>query len=464
MREEKIGGARPRAPLMTGAGLTPAGRRLALAAALIWAAAIAYGSLLPFEFRDLGLAQAVDRFLNIRTLNITAGLRADWVANILLYIPLTLLLSAAWMAPGRFFIARTLAAPPIVAIGVALAFAVEFAQIFTTGRTVSTNDLMAESIGAGLGAMIWLALGPAAPAISDRLRMGGVDAFATLFAFYVVIYGLYALFPFDFVVTGDEVLHSLARAGDTLFGLPGGPGGTADLAFWAAATVVAGAPIGALLRLTNERFNPGAAFFIGLAIALGLELAQILLVSGDVYLASAPLTGLGAASGAMMVAIFEGRPAWRWRELARLALPILFLLYIPFAIAAYDLFGAPWADPGRVQANLEDLKWTPFYYHYFTTELQAVRSLVARAAVFAPIGLMVWLGLGAPARARGAVFAGVGAAALAAGLETARLMKVDLRPDMTNILIAFAAAWAAARLAPAFAGWLEASAARRRRL
>lgn len=457
MRGETITTGRPRAPLMTRAGLTPRGRATAFWAAMIWGAAIAYGSLLPFEFRDITVAQAFDRFLNIQTLNITAGLRADWVANIILYVPLTLLLSAAWMAPGRFMTARLMAAIPIVAIGVALAFGVEFAQIFTTGRTVSTNDLIAETMGSGLGAFLWLAFGPAAPALREKLTEGGIDGFATLFAIYLVFYGLYALFPFDFVVSGPELMRTLDRAGETFFGLPNSPGEPVDLAYWAGAIVATGAPLGALLRLTNERFNPFVAFFIGAIFALGLELAQLLLVSGNVYLAAAPLTGFGAALGAGAVGVFASQPAWRWRELGRMAFPLLFIAYIPFAIAAYDLFGAPWADPETVRMNFDRLEWTPFYYHYFTTELAALRSLAARAAIFAPIGVLVWLAFGAPARVRGAVFAGVLAALAAAALETARLMKVDLRPDMTNILIAFAAAWFAATLAPAFIAWLEKS-------
>ena len=61
---------------------------------------IVYGSLIPFELRDYTFPEAIEAFRNIRYLNLGVASRGDWVANILLYIPLGFLLSANGYVAG----------------------------------------------------------------------------------------------------------------------------------------------------------------------------------------------------------------------------------------------------------------------------------------------------------------------------------------------------------------------------
>jgi hypothetical protein len=51
---------------------------------LLYLGFVVYGSLLPFQYRDLGLEQALARFAEISYLDLGVGSRADWVANIVL--------------------------------------------------------------------------------------------------------------------------------------------------------------------------------------------------------------------------------------------------------------------------------------------------------------------------------------------------------------------------------------------
>ena len=51
---------------------------------------------MPLELNDLTLEAAISQFKNIRYLNLGAESRADWVANILLYIPLAFGASATF--------------------------------------------------------------------------------------------------------------------------------------------------------------------------------------------------------------------------------------------------------------------------------------------------------------------------------------------------------------------------------
>ena len=55
---------------------------------LLYVTGIIYGSLIPFELRPYTLSAALDQFIHIRFLDLGVVSRADWIANILLYIPL----------------------------------------------------------------------------------------------------------------------------------------------------------------------------------------------------------------------------------------------------------------------------------------------------------------------------------------------------------------------------------------
>ena len=68
-------------------------------ALLIYLAFVVYGSLLPFEPRPPPTAGAWEAFLRLPYLELGVASRADWVANLLLYIPLGFLIVGS--AQGR---------------------------------------------------------------------------------------------------------------------------------------------------------------------------------------------------------------------------------------------------------------------------------------------------------------------------------------------------------------------------
>ena len=66
-------------------------------ATLAYAVFVVYGSLVPLDFHYRPLAAAWDAFLQTPYLHLDVGSRADWVANILLYIPLGFF-ATGWLA------------------------------------------------------------------------------------------------------------------------------------------------------------------------------------------------------------------------------------------------------------------------------------------------------------------------------------------------------------------------------
>ena len=122
---------------------------------------------------------------------------------------------------------------------------------------------------------------------------------------------------------------------------------------------------------------------------------------------------------------------------AKASLPLLalrFLEELEPEIGARELSSA-------ALAKLAQVRFLPFYYHYFTTETQAMHSLLIHAGAYAPIGALVWLFSDIRRVSRGAVWASaIAGFAVAAGMEALKLFLHGRKPDPTDALIAAAAA------------------------
>ena len=107
--------------------------------ALLYLVFVVYGSLVPLDFSDHPLNYALTAFSPPPWSVIGPADRADWIANLVLYVPLAFLALAASHAarPGAGLL-RDMATLLSLAL---LAITVEFLQIFFPPRTVSLKDL-----------------------------------------------------------------------------------------------------------------------------------------------------------------------------------------------------------------------------------------------------------------------------------------------------------------------------------
>ncbi len=422
--------------------VTPGPARLASAgglalAALLYAAFVVYGSLMPFDYRPRPIPEALAAFEAIPYLELGVASRADWVANILLYIPLAFTAMAAWsVAAGR---RRWLVPPGAVLVAgacVALAVAVEFAQLFFPPRTVSQNDLIAESIGTAIGIALWFGAGPRLLALLQGLRSGGAVAHRALLALYVLAYFALAFFPFDLLVSRQELADKLADPTRVAWGVAGSCGGALVCTVKLGTELLIAAPIGALLALALPRLGLGAAIAVGLALGAVVEAGQLLLASGVTQGVSVLTRAAGLAWG--LVLQHTLRLDWlerharavRWAVFGAVPAYLVLLLVLNGFTGAVE---SGWA----AAAKLEGTRFLPFYYHYFTTETEAMWSLLANGAAYAVVGVGLWL---LRPRASRAGRAAALAAALAAVVETVKLFVPGEKPDPTNVLIAAAAA------------------------
>ena len=126
-----------------------------------------YGSLLPFRYAPLRLGEAIEGFQRILRGPLTIPSRTDFLANILLFIPISYCFLAT-LAVDRNGSIRTVVFALFAFFGCAASsLLLEFSQIWMSGRVPALNDIVAQSIGTMLGIALWVYAGQA---VTNMLR------------------------------------------------------------------------------------------------------------------------------------------------------------------------------------------------------------------------------------------------------------------------------------------------------
>lgn len=418
----------------------------------LWVVFVIYGSLVPLEFRPMELEKALKKFALAPMLDIGLQGRADWIANGVLYVPVGFL-TVAMMAP-RTFAGRLFCSLMAVGFGVLLAVAVEFSQLFFPPRTVSLNDLIAESLGTILGVLlawrgyVWLSM--MLVVLRGNWREAA-DALVTGGALLVV---LIAWFPFDFLLTWTEL--TVKVNGDfwgwfmaPVFARESFPRMLARMAAEAAVLV----PLGVLWarskwaqrNLGSAQASLKVAFSLGFSLGLLIEAGQWFVFSGVSQGLSVFTRGFGWVLGAWL---WNRRHVWgpnQWRASMRRFLWPLASLHLTVVLILSGWSRGAWRTTEEALARLDgELRLVPFYYHYYTSEAVALQSLLAVAFLYAPIGLWCWA-LSLSPRVSALV-----ALVVAFAVEAGKLFPAATRPDPTNLLIASMAAAVCALLLEKF--------------
>lgn len=407
---------------------------------LVYLAFVVYGSLLPFELRPPPTAGAWEAFLRLPYLELGVASRADWVANLLLYIPLGFLTVGSAQGRGAANPIHGVAALIVVA---AAAVGVEYAQIFFAPRTVSMNDLLAEWLGAAVGIVLWYAARERLGRLLAEVRGHGGQALRAAIVLYLAGYLVLAVFPFDFLVSADELRWRFSTDTWGLAFAPMAGAGIVRRALQLLVDVAAMVPLGILVASgssANERGAMRRAAIAGAGLGLLVEGLQFLTASGISQGASAVARSAGAVLGVWL----SGRaPNWFRRPLPAWVAPGV-LVALPFYVLALAALNgwldARWLTLDQALARLKPQMFLPFYYHYFTTELEAMQSLVANALMYAPVGIGWWLWATARRSRPGIAVPAVVAAGLAAVIEIGKFFGPAKHADPTNVLIAVVSA------------------------
>ena len=420
-------------------------------ATLAYAVFVVYGSLVPLDFHYRPLLVAWDAFLQTPYLHLDVGSRADWVANILLYIPLGFF-ATGWLAAASR--SRGVAASFVVfGLCVLVAVGVEFTQLFFPPRTVSLNDIVAEIIGSALGIAIWLSAGQRVMRLWAEVQQGGPASGGALIILYTMAYLCFALFPFDFLVSRAELAAKLADSARFALFVTQSCGAAFHCSAKLALEVLTVVPLGVFLGMVMSPASKpglGRAFGWGILLGIVIEGLQVFLASGISQGASIITRGMGMALGLAAYRFFRKEWLVQYRPQIKAAMLLAVPLYLLLLVAMNGFFSSRLESRWIATAKLHEVHFLPFYYHYFTSETQAMYSLLLHTAAYAPIGLIVWIFRDGQGGRTSLWISAVTAAFAAFAMESLKLFLNGRKPDPTDVLIAGAAAamayYAATRL------------------
>ena len=416
---------------------------------LLYAALVVYGSVVvgPIGFHYVPEAPAVAwrQLLAVRYVPHGPDQRPDWMANLVMLIPLGFMLTGA-LTPARGWW-RVPAALGGFALSVLFVLAVKYAQLFFPGRTVTVNYIAAQGIGAALGTL-GFALGRdrLVDTLLRPLAGGGRGALIALFGAYAVALAYFLLMPFDLVLSRSDILARLAALPGILRTWPGAGRPVGLRAVLVLAGAAAPAPLGALLALTAPR--RGLAW-LGLAAALtsaAMWAAELPILSATPMLVALGYRFLGIWAGAAALRALTPARLERARAALARAVPLLVPLYLLALAGANALLARHWRTVAEARAALDPLGLIPLWNDYIVSKSEALKSTVVHLVMYAPVGGMVWLRGGRGRRA--AWGAGMTAGVLSGLVEVGRWFRPGLQPDFNEIVIGGLAAFLAVRWLP----------------
>ncbi len=414
-----------------------------------YSAFVIYGSLVPLHFHPRPLGEAWEYFQRIPYLELDIGSRADWVANILLFVPLAYLwLGALW--PNRGPIAKALASGFVLFGCIGLSVAIEFTQIFFPPRTVSLNDVIAESIGAIIGTVLWWSTGRRvmhwlAGWSQAHTPTGTAERFLYIYLF--LLFG-YSVLPLDLTISVVEIYHKWHEGKVLLVPFSAVYETGAQRAYALLADIAIWIPAAFLWKLSSPRPARKIVLYV-LACATTIEVLQLFVYSRVTSTTDVLMAGCGGAIGVALARWLRpgtdnhGSPrstdfgggyfALLWiLALAAWAGVLIVVFWYPFD------FNTEW---GFVHQRLAALKRVPFEAYYFGTEFRAVTEVFHKMGFFFPLGALLAVGA-AGIRRRFAVPAillhaasALVIACAAAGIEIGQLFLPDKIADTTDWLL-----------------------------
>jgi VanZ family protein len=416
-------------------------------AAAFFAFAI-YGSLLPFDFQPVSVADAWDLFRHtvLTTVSPRRISRSDFLANVLLFVPAGFTLAGALLldrAGRRGWLAT---AGVVLPVSLAVSLLAEFLQIFTGDRIPSNTDIAAQTMGALLGIVTWAAGGERLTTwLREALAAVREDRLSRLLTGFAACWIFVNLAPFDITVDlGD--LAARVRSGKISivpFGASAMP--AAQQRWDALAETLSALPLGmlGLIGWNKERHrSPLAAFAFGAGIVAAIETAQLFIRS---HSATATDLIFGLAGVAVGVAI--GSRIWQWNRVpdragasgiiisrgAVAALAVWCLVLCAYHWLPYDFA----ADPEGIKRKLGRISLLPFGGYQSGSYLNAFNNLLTKLALAAPLGVgAAFVARDHPAANRLVVVASLLIAACIFGaIELGQFLLPKRVPDPTDVLV-----------------------------
>lgn len=450
-RDRDRKGTRPPVDMAATPPWPHAGHYLLLA--ILFTAAAIYGSLVPLGYRPLGFYEAIERFRAIEYLNLDIRERADFIENLILFVPISFCWLAAMAVDRRRKAAVMFMAFGVALSGVAMSVALEFVQLWFPPRTVSLNDILAESIGTLLGVGLWLAMGPSITAWLRRYSSsaGRKAHMDWLLEAYFVGLLVASVVPFDLVLNVEELVLKYEEGKLVFMPLFSGATGF-DAVLWLVGQAAVFIPVGILLATWRVPAGQplrgiAASAALGGLVAATMELAQVFIYTRSATAADVLAGAVGALVGACLargrrieaaagsepsgVNRSEGR-RWWWLVATSVYAAVLFLLL------CWPL--EPSWDVSELKVRCQRFFSIPFAGLYRTMSLDTLADVAKKLVYFALLGAMANLTL---KRFRTACSKPATSAVIALGVsvgvgltvELAQLVLPSHHADLTDVLV-----------------------------
>jgi VanZ family protein len=432
---------------------TRPGRGTFALAALAFTALAIYGSLVPLRYEPLSWNDAIARFRQIPYLQLDAGSRADWVSNILLFVPLGYLVAGALSVDTRSRAWRALACMVVVIAASLLSIALEFTQLWFPDRTVSQNDIIAETWGAIGGALLWFVTGQATTAwirrytAAARSRQQRDWLLEAYFAGFVV----YAVLPLDLTISSGELLGKFREGKVTIVPFADVNASWESL-YGLVRDVAVFVPIGMLIATwrapAGRAVRPVAVTaLIGAVVAVAIEFAQLLVLSRFTSSTDCILGTIGTAIGGGLMARWHRRRQPAGAVVAPNVAFRQFLVWIGAAAICAVVIAVIACAPFEVSGTRDEWRaryegfWAvPFANLSRGSEYNAVSDILRKTLLFGLFGgccARALTALALPSRVRWLLAGGalVAAAGLAGAIELAQVFLPPHVPDVTDVIL-----------------------------
>lgn len=407
---------------------------------------IAYGSFVPFEYQPREWGDATVAFQAAMGRWAEPPSRSDFAANVALGVPLGFCLLGAVRVDRRGWWLTAAVGVVVVLAGALFAAVVEFGQLYFPGRVCSGSDVLAQGVGAAVGVLGWLIAGGW---LTGKVRRAfDADAVrrstAPLLIGYAVLLLVAETLPLDLTASPKALAERLKTATTwvPLGELFDRPDGTPDRDLKTAVNwcevFALYLPAGLLLAGLPGKFGTVNGFprvvGLGLLAAVVLEGCQVLVMSRHPSASDVLAGGLGVTAGWVAARVLSDRGVRKYRREAALLLGQAWAAVL--AVSAWFPYRF---YPGIFGERLGAMSWLPLRDAIRGQYLWAAEDLLAKFAVFLPLGAVAAWGL------RGRVWVATGVCGLvAAVLELGQAMLPERVVCPTDVLLAAAGGWVGA--------------------
>lgn len=412
-----------------------------LIACIVYTIFVIYGSLVPWQFNSLSPNEAWYRFQNIEYFELGIASRADWVANILLFIPLAFL----WLCRlslQQKLIGKLVASAAVLIACFLLCSVIEFTQLYFPPRTVSLNDIVAESLGAVLGVFSWWILGKKFIAWLENWQINKTDTIPYLQVYLGCMF-FYNVLPLDLTLSPVEFYHKWREGRVILVPFSGITGDIfrdiydclSDIALWI--------PVPWLWHKLGN-FSKRDLLKRVLVSAALIEFFQLFVYSRVTDITDILLAWIGGLIGVSLIGISfkdnvqDGGNAGLKSPGKHYFLYVC-LGYLLWALVVVLVFWYPY-DFKFSYANF--LAWSdrflrlPFYAYYYGTEFRAITEVFHKVLFFIPFGVILSGAVQSVANKVPAIFFVVlGTGVTSLGIEFGQLFLPNKNPDSTDVIL-----------------------------